>query len=97
VIDWLNVAANSLWIVGCAIALAALSRASWQSTIQQVKLGAILGRSGYQIALTIAGSLFCLGGAGAAQSALKIILWLALAIGFAGLAIAVKVRSGKSG
>lgn len=96
IIDWLTVVANSLWIIGCAIALAALSRASWQSAKQQMKLRTVLGSAGYQIALAIAGGLFCLGLAGTARSVAEIILWLVLAVCFTGLAIAVIIQSRKS-
>ena len=39
-IDWFNLAANSLWILGCAIALAVLSYASWQASLRREKIGA---------------------------------------------------------
>jgi len=52
----------------------------------------IVGKPGYRVARDTAGGFFCPGLAGTAQSGVEIILWLALALGFAELAIAVIVQ-----
>jgi hypothetical protein len=83
VIDWLNLAANSLWILGCAVGLAAVSYASWEASIKQVKLRQQLQRAGYQAAFSAAGLLFSLGLAGLSSRWWEAVLWLALSIWFA--------------
>jgi len=87
VIDWANLAANALWILGCAIALATLSYAYWEASEYKEKMGARLRRPSYQSALSLAGLLFCLGLAGTSGSTLQRIVWLLLAAGFAGLLV----------
>jgi hypothetical protein len=82
VIDWFNLAANSLWILGCAIALATISYASWAASQQQVKLRQQLRGTGYQAALNSAGLLFCLGLAGLSARWWETVLWLALSAWF---------------
>jgi hypothetical protein len=83
VIDWLNLAANSLWILGCAIALAAFSLASWEASIQHEKLRHYLQKGAYQAVFSLAGLLFCLGLAILASRWWETALWLALATWFA--------------
>jgi hypothetical protein len=60
-IDWYSLIANSLWIVGCALALAAFSYASWQASLYHQKLLAHLRSPGVLRAFSAAGVLFCLG------------------------------------
>lgn len=81
-IDWFNVAFNALWILGLAVALAALSYASWEAWMFQESFAARLRRPPIQAAFCLAGLLFCLGLAGTAGAAWKSALWLALAAGF---------------
>jgi hypothetical protein len=75
-IDWYGFAANSLWIMALALALAILSFARWEATRQRKKLGQILMERGWQVGLAVAGILFCGGLAATADSAWKTILWL---------------------
>ena len=70
-IDWFNLAANALWILGCAIALATLSYTSWEASVQQEKMVARLKRPSAQAALNLAGLLIFLG-----LGVLSDILWL---------------------
>jgi hypothetical protein len=81
-IDWYNLAANSLWILGCAVSLATLSYASWEASILDEKFITRLKRPSYQIALSLAGLLFCTGLAGTSDSTLEIILWSILSLAF---------------
>lgn len=60
-IDWLNLAANALWILGCAIALAVLSYTSWEASHYHEKMAARLRRPAAQAVLNLAGLLFFLG------------------------------------
>jgi len=80
-IDWLNVAYNSLWISGCAVALAAFSYASWAASMRQGRLSHELRRPAYGMAFGLAGWLFCLGLAGTASATWERSLWLILAMG----------------
>jgi hypothetical protein len=83
VIDWFNLAANSLWILAAAIALAAVSFASWEASLKKVKFRQQLNQSGYQAVLNIAGLMFCLGLAGTSGRWWEIVLWLLLSVWFA--------------
>lgn len=79
-IDWGNLAANALWIVGCAVALATLSYASWQASINQEKFSARLSRPDYERALILAGVLFCAGQFWLGESLVQRILWAVLGV-----------------
>jgi len=89
-IDWYNLAANALWIIGLAIALAVLSHASWQAALKHEKLRQQLGQPGYQIFLDLAAVSFCLGMAGTSRRAWEIILWAVLAVLFIAQAVVEK-------
>jgi hypothetical protein len=81
-IDWTNLLLNSSWIFGCALALAALSYASWDSSISKEKLLVCLGKSKIQLTLNISGVFFCVGLAGTSDVSWQRILWILLALGF---------------
>lgn len=81
-IDWANLAANALWIVGCAIALATLSYASWEASVVKDKFTNRLKRNSYQIALNLAGFLFSAGLAWTSDTTLEIVLWAILSVAF---------------
>ena len=81
-IDWFNLAANTLWIVALALALAALSYASWQASLMKVSLRSVVDGFGIQVVLYTAGLLFCLGLAATSTPLWQVILWLLLALGF---------------
>jgi hypothetical protein len=86
-IDWINLAANSLWIVGLAVGLATVSYVSWQASLRRQRTLERLASPAPQIALNLAGLLFCLGLATTSQTSLEFGLWLALAILFLTLMI----------
>jgi succinate dehydrogenase hydrophobic anchor subunit len=95
VIDWFNLAANSLWILGCALALASFSYASWRASLTRVKLGDYLESSGVRQALYLAGLLFCVGLAILTVSLLGRILWAILSLAFgAGVILATLRKTG---
>jgi hypothetical protein len=92
-IDWFNVAGNALWILGCAIALAALSYASWEASLSGEKFLTRLRRPAVLASLYLAGLLFSLGLAATSGRSLETVLWLALAGGFGGqLILTLKYR-----
>ncbi|MBI5567050.1 MAG: hypothetical protein HY870_19290 [Chloroflexi bacterium] len=78
-IDWWAVFSNAIWISGAALALAAMSYASWQASIDGQRLRQALGRPAIQAVLNIAGALFSLGLAATARGPLEIGVWLLLA------------------
>jgi hypothetical protein len=82
-IDWYNLLMNALWILACALALAAVSYASWQASVLGEKFRVVLGKSGIQQALNAAGLLFCAGLAGTSDVLWQRLLWILLALGFA--------------
>jgi phosphoglycerol transferase MdoB-like AlkP superfamily enzyme len=89
-IDWFNLAANALWIIGLAIALAVVSHASWQAALQHEKLRNRLAQPGYQIYFDLAAVLFCLGMAATSRRLWEIILWSGLAVLFIAQAVVEK-------
>jgi hypothetical protein len=80
VIDWANLAANALWILGCALILATLSYASWEASVYNEKMGTRLGRPSYQVALYLGLFLFAAGLAATAAALLARIVWCILAL-----------------
>jgi len=81
-IDWYNLLMNALWIFASALALATVSYASWQASMLGEKFWRVLGNPGIQVALNIAGLLFCIGLAGTSDVLWQRVLWILLAIGF---------------
>lgn len=79
-IDWGNLAANALWILGCAAALAGLGYASWQASIYHTKMSVQLSRPSFQSALCFAGLLFSLGMALTSQAPFSVAAWGMLAL-----------------
>lgn len=78
-IDWANLAFNALWILACAIFLAALSYASWESSLHKVKIRERLRLTGYQTTFNLAAMLFCAGLAGLAENLNIRLIWIILA------------------
>ena len=78
-IDWIMVGSNTLWILGLAIALAALSYASWQSWATHEPFRQTLSRPSFQAVLNLAGLLFCLGLAATSSVLWQAVIWLLLA------------------
>lgn len=92
-IDWWNVAWNSLWIAGLAVGLATLSYTSWEASLYKEKFAARLRRASPQAFLNLAGVLFCLGLAGTSHRWWEVGLWLLLGVGFLAQGIAALRRS----
>ncbi len=81
-IDWYNLAMNAFWILGSAVALAALSYASWEASATGDKFSVRLGKPNIQMILNIGGLLFCVGLAGTSDIVWQQVLWGLLGIGF---------------
>jgi hypothetical protein len=98
-INWLKLIANSFWILGCALALATLSYASWQASVENEKMRMILSSPRYKISLYAAGTLFSIGLAATSDRIWEIILWIILTFLFiiqAGLSIHQRKKTGKN-
>ncbi|MBT3391901.1 MAG: hypothetical protein HN413_15995 [Chloroflexi bacterium] len=81
-INWYNVAANALWIIALALALAVIGFARSDAVQRGEKLGQTLNRRGWQIALNIAGILFSLGLAATSERTWEQIVWLVMVLLF---------------
>ena len=81
-INWYNLAANSLWIFALALALATISFARWEARSTGAKLGETLNLPGWQTPLNIAGVLFCGGLAATSDVTWERVLWLVLGVLF---------------
>jgi hypothetical protein len=94
-IDWNGLLGNSLWILGCAAALATISHASWEASSRDERFLSVLRLPGYQIALALAAISFCVGMCAIARSSIETVVWLLLAAGFAGYSgyLLLQVRS----
>lgn len=81
-IDWTNLFANALWILGLSTGLADLSWASWQASATRTRLREQINRPVHQAWINFAGLLFSLGLAATTDRAWELFLWLALALLF---------------
>jgi hypothetical protein len=90
-IDWIALASNALWILGCSAGLATLSYASWQASIRGEKFIAQIKRIPIQISLNLAGLLFCAGLAATSGASLEIALWGILAVAFAAQVVLLEI------
>ena len=88
-IDWVNLVENTLWVLGCALALATLSYASWQASWNHEKFSYRLGQKNIRIPTNIAFLLFCIGLAATSRRWWEIGLWIILAILFFGQIVLV--------
>ena len=79
-IDWPRVLFSAVWIGGAALALAALSYASWYASLRGERLRAVLQRPAYQLLLRAAACLICVGLGLTAAPGLETVLWLTLAM-----------------
>lgn len=79
-IDWFNLAANALWVLGCAVVLAALSYASWEASRDQERMSARLKRPPARAALSIGGMLVFLGLAAVESDLLPRVFYIVLAV-----------------
>lgn len=78
-IDVWGILANSLWILGLAVLLAALSWAHWAASVEKVRFRAVLGRPRVQRVLNLGLALFCAGLAVTGRVWWERVLWGLLA------------------
>ncbi len=79
-IDWAGVITNSMWLLGLAVCLTAVSYADWQAQLATCRLREVLGRPAFQLALWTGLTLFCVGVALSGGRWWERILWGALAV-----------------
>lgn len=79
-INWLGLAENALWILGCALALAVLSYAHWAANVTHAQLRAYLKQPHLQVIFNLAGLLFALGLGTTSKTILEQLIWFVLAI-----------------
>ena len=81
-INWINLVANSLWILGLSLGLATLGVLYWEGGVHALRLRDQLARPGPRLAINLAGLLFCLGLAATGTYILERLLWLLLGLIF---------------
>ena len=81
-LNWLNLIYHFLWLSGTAIIIAAFSYHDWLAHQQGIRVSQVLGRSSFQILLTVGMLLISLGLACLAQHWWERIIWLAFSIVF---------------
>jgi len=79
VIDWLNLAFNTLWITALALALTVLSFASWEAKVEGERMGIVLARLRWDLSLNLTGVLFCFGLSATSGKICERVLWLVFA------------------
>jgi len=90
--DFRSVVANTLWILGLALILAALSWARWVAARENVRFRVALSRPGVARALDGGLMLFCAGLAATARTGWEQVLWGVMAGVWALLAIGLARR-----
>jgi hypothetical protein len=83
-IDWFGVFYNALWILGLAVALAAVSYADWRRRLSQPRLTLrqALSQPAFQAAWSLGLLLFCAGLALSRGPWWQTVAWAALALAF---------------
>jgi hypothetical protein len=83
-IDWFGVFSNGLWILGLAIALAAVSYADWRRKLSQPRLTLrqALSHPSFQMAWSLGLLLFCAGLALTSALGWQTAAWGVLALAF---------------
>lgn len=82
-IDWPHVAFNALWIIGCALILAALSYANWLAHLRGVRTRQLLSAPTFQLPFSIGLGLISCGLFWLSRGWLEHALWAILTLLFA--------------
>ena len=80
VIDLWSVVANSLWILGLAVTLAALSWGYWAASTEETQFRVVLDRLWLQRVVGLGLALFCVGLAATGRAWWERFLWALLAV-----------------
>jgi hypothetical protein len=81
-IDWLYVCLSALWIAGLSLELAALGIAHYLASDEQPRLGKVLSRRSFRLAVDLGMLLFCAGVGSLAAAWWQKLLWGLLCLGF---------------
>ena len=81
-IDWLRVVFSTLWLLGCAVILAAVSHAVWLARIRGTRARQALGAPAFQLPFYIGLCLVSLGLFFLAGSWLEHVVWGVFAVAF---------------
>ena len=85
-IDWRLVGFGALWVLGAALALAAVGFADDEAARSKASTRLILGRPGYQAVIYAGAALFAVGQGGLAGTAWLAAAWVATGAAFGWLA-----------
>jgi hypothetical protein len=84
-IDWLQVVFSTLWLLGCAVILAAFSHTVWLAQLRGTRTRQAVGAPAFQLPFYIGLLLVSLGLFFLASSWLKHVVWAVFAVIFAWL------------
>lgn len=98
-IDWIGLLENVLWVMGLAVALAAVSYTDWKRRLEEPRLSfrQMLGQARFQVAFGLGMALFCAGLALSLDAWWQRIGWALLAAAFTWLAISSWRRLRRAG
>ncbi len=82
-INWPSVAFNGLWVIGCAVILAALSYTNWLAHVRGTRARQLLGSSTFQLPFTVGLGLIALGLFFLGRGWLEHVLWAVFVVLFA--------------
>ena len=77
-INWWDLAANSIWVLAIVFALAVFSVAYYQAQREGEKIRSILNAPRFALQLNLAGAIFCLGMAATSTRWWEFLLWIIL-------------------
>ncbi len=81
-IDWGNLAWNTLWVMACMLTLSVLAIQQWQTRATGMRLRDGLKQPYPAIILSVAAMLFCIGMLGTSVGQVEPIAWGVLAVLF---------------
>lgn len=93
-IDIWGVVANSLWILGLAVLLAALSWAHWAANVERIRFRVVLSRPGLRQVMNLGLILLCAGLVVAGRAWWERVLWGLLGIAWVVQAWLVRGKRG---
>jgi hypothetical protein len=94
-IDWRTVVFAASWVTGLAIVLSALGFADHHAASSGRRFREEVARPKVSAAINFGLVLFCVGLAGSSRAWWEIVLWIALALAFAGYTVHALIRLGR--